>query len=205
MYRTVKFVFVATLMAVPAAAQVREVPAEPPAIVEQQAPARTPAPPTPAVAPQSGQRTPTAVAPAAPAETPRMPDPGIDRTDANIKLTVKVTDTAGNATATKTVMLLVANMGSGRVRSTGNIPRTSTQTLNVDATAELRKSGLIRANLSIQYSPESTDDAGARLTDVNESVSLFLKDGVATVITQAADPTKGSRSVSIEVTASVVK
>lgn len=204
MYRTVKFVFVATLMAVPAVAQVREVPAEQPAVMEQQAPARPPSPMgTPA--PQSGQRTPAAVAPAAVAEPARMTDTGTDRSDANIKLGVKVTDTAGGSTQSKTVMLLVANLSGGKVRSAGYNPNKGNPTLNVDATAELRRSGMVRVNLTIYYNPESNEEGGSRLTEVNESVSIFLKDGVPTVITQAADPTKGSRSVSIEVTASVVK
>jgi len=34
---------------------------------------------------------------------------------------------------------------------------------------------------------------------------VFLKDGVPTVVSTAADPSKGTRSVSIEVTATVVK
>ena len=42
-------------------------------------------------------------------------------------------------------------------------------------------------------------------TGVSESVELFLKDGVPTIITQAADPTKGQRSVTVEVTATVMK
>lgn len=152
-----------------------------------------------AISPVSIQ-TPQAAEAAAPA---RSVDPNIDRSDANIKLTLTVTDAAAAATAKKTVTLMVANLSSSRVRSTG-FAKGGIE-LNVDASAELRKSGLIRLNLTIGYTPESADETGAKLLGVNESVSIFLKDGVPTVVTQAADPTKGSRSVTVEVTATVVK
>mgnify|MGYP003704333999 CR=1 FL=1 len=74
-----------------------------------------------------------------------------------------------------------------------------------DAAAELRRSGLVKVNLTIFYQPENTDEGPSRLSVVNESIQLFLKDNVPTVISQSADPTKGSRSVTVEVTAQVMK
>lgn len=158
---------------------------------------------TPAAAP-SGQ-TP---APAARATTPAPVDPRIDQSDVNIKLTVSVIDKGGATAGTKTVTLMLANMSSGRVRSTGTLPAVGngrpTVDLNVDAIVELRRSGLVRANLTVYYNPESDDAGKARLSAVNESIVVFLKDGVPLLISQAADPT-GSRSLSVEVTANVIK
>ncbi len=210
MRQTVSFLFVAMCVAVPVAAQqaIREIPAVPaiPAMVEQQAPplppppARVPAP-TPPPAPQRAPTPPAA--PEAPS-APRQVDPRIDPSDVNIKLTVKITDSSGSGTQTKIVSMIMANRGSGRVRSQGVGPGNNGADLNVDARATLYKSGAINTGLTISYTPERTDEP-SKLTSVSQSVELFLKEGVATVITQAADPTKGSRSVTIEVTASVMK
>lgn len=215
MRQTATFFVVTLALSAPAAAQqiMREVPVETPMAMEQQAaPAQAPrmvAPtPTPSAQGSAGQRTPSAAAPAA-AEAPsqaRVPDPGVDRSDANIKIVLTIKDaSSASTTATKTITMSVANMASGRVRSSGANPGRSTQQLSLDASAELRRSGLIRVNLTISYLPEQMDDPGTRLESVNESLSVFLKDGVPTVVSQAADPTKGSRSVTIEVTATVVK
>lgn len=216
MRQTVSLFFVAMCVAVPVAAQqaIREIPAVPaiPAMVEQQAPplppppARVPAP-TPPPAPPSAPRIPAPTPQAAEAPSaPRQVDPRIDQSDVNIKLTVKITDASASGTQTKVVSLIMANRGNGRVRSSGVTSGSPERTsdLNVDARATLYKSGAINTNLTISYTPERTDEP-SKLTSVSQSVELFLKEGVATLITQAADPTKGSRSVSIEVTASVMK
>ena len=175
--------------------------------------------------PQNG--APRAVSPISPtpqateAPTARPPiDPRIDQSDVNIKLTIKITDSGSGGTQIKTVSLIMANRGNGRVRSVGDTLakdivvaggtattgsyRSRSSELNVDAGATLFRSGVISTNLTISYQPEWTEEA-TKMTGVTQSVSLFLKNGVPTVITQAADPTKGSRSVSIEVTASVLK
>lgn len=153
--------------------------------------------------------SPTPQATEAPAAT--RVDPRIDQSDVNIKLMVKITDTSAGSTQTKVVSLIMANKGSGRVRSQGSTTisaaptyNTRTSELNVDARATLFKSGSILTNVTITYTPEWTEEA-TKFTGVSQSVELFLKDGVTTVIAQAADPTKGSRSVTIEVTATVVR
>ena len=76
--------------------------------------------------------------------------------------------------------------------------------LNVDASATLFRSGVISTSMTISYTPEWTG-AATNFTGVSESVELYLKDGVPTIVTQSADPTKGSRSVTVEVTAQVLK
>lgn len=151
---------------------------------------------------------------AAPAPTPQAAeapaaariDPRVDPSDVNIKMTVTITDKSAT-TMTKVVSLIMANKGSGRVRSSGSTysaPQQRSSELNVDARATLLKSGAILTTITISYTPEWTEET-TKFTGVSQSVELFLKDGVPTVIAQAADPTKGSRSVTIEVTASVMK
>lgn len=212
MRQTVSFLFVAMCVAVPVAAQqaIREIPAVPaiPAMIEPQAPPPPPQParvaaPTPPPAPQRAPMPPAAPeAPSAPRQV--LVDPRIDQTDVNIKLMVKITDTTASGTQTKTVSVIMANRGSGRVRSTGVSPGNNGSELNVDARATLYKTGAINTSVTISYSPER-EDVPSKLVTVSQSVELYLKDGVPMVIAQAADPTKGSRSVTIEVTASVMK
>ncbi len=165
-----------------------------------------PMPPSPPAVRSVPQAPPAPVATEAPQapKAPPAPDPNIDRSDANIRLTLSIADAASSGTAKKTVTLIVANMGSGRVRSSGS-SATKAMQLDVDAAAELRRSGLVKVNLTIFYQPENTDEGPSRLSVVNESIQLFLKDNVPTVISQSADPTKGSRSVTVEVTAQVMK
>lgn len=167
--------------------------------------AATAAPQPPRV--QAGRGAPTVATPVAqpPAPAVHLPDPRMDPSDVNIKLLVKITDSASGGTSTKTVSVMMANRGNGRVRSSGvSSPSERGSELNVDARASLMKNGSISTSLTINYTPERSDEP-SKLTSVSQSVDLFLKEGVATVITQAADPTKGTRSVTIEVTASVVK
>jgi hypothetical protein len=157
---------------------------------------------TPAAAPQ-------ATPPPARAAAPAPPDPRFDTSDANVNITVTITDKNGAKSQTKVVSLIVANGESGRVRSTGvnsGGPGTASRNsdLNVDASARLMKSGLIRTFVTINYQPEGSDEQ-TRLTSVTQQAGLYLKDGQSTVITQAADPTTGNRSVTVEVTAKIIR
>jgi len=150
------------------------------------------------IAGQRGLATPPAV-PAAETPSIRRVDPGTDQSDVNIKLSITVTDKSGTVSQSKVATMMLANLGSGRLRSSNQ----RSAVLNADAYAEMRKSGLVKLNLTVGYTPES--DPQALPFDVSQTVSLFVKDGVPTVVTQAADPTKNGRTVTIEVTASVVK
>lgn len=155
----------------------------------------------PAFAQQSAPRA------ATPTPTPPKVDGRIDISDVNIGLTVNIADKNTGGTQTKTVSLVIANQQSGRVRSSGNTVAGGNNRgseLNVDALCTLMKSGAIRAQLTVNYVPEWTDEV-TKMTGVLQSVTLYLKDGQPTLITQAADPTKGTRSVSIEVTAKVIR
>jgi hypothetical protein len=170
----------------------------------QQLGAAAPAPARNTVAPVAvGQNTPRPAVAAAPAKV----DPRIDTSDVNLSVTVKITDKAPSGDQTKTVSLMFSNQSSGRVRSSGSTlsnGRNQGSDLNVDAQGTLMKSGQIRTNLTIIYQPEWTDDV-TKMTGVTQSASIYLTDGRPVVITQAADPTKGTRSVAIEVTAKVIK
>lgn len=162
----------------------------------QQSPRAATAAPTPPVA-QGGAR----------AATPAPVDPRFDISDVNIGITVTITDKSPGGNQTKTVSLMFANRSSGRVRSSGSTQTANTSRgseLNVDANATLMKSGTIYTQFTINYQPEWTDET-TKMTGVSQSVNLYLKDGAATVITQAADPTKGTRSVAVEVTAKVIR
>lgn len=174
-----------------------------------------------AVAPPAVTPRPAAVdqSPHAGSPTTRV-DPNIDTSNVNINITVTITDKSSAGTQTKTVSLLFANQGSGRVRSSGStsyatqamagaamVPMENNRSseLNVDAGGTLMKSGQIKTSLTINYAPEWADEK-SKMTGVQQSVfSIYLKDGQPTMITQAADPTNGTRSVAIEVTAKVVK
>jgi hypothetical protein len=160
-----------------------------------------PARPTVSV-PVEAQGTPAPARAAAP-----FVDPRVDQSDVNIGVTVNITDKSPTSTQNKVVSLIVANRNSGRVRSSGMAlvqDRERSSDLNVDARTVLMKSGMISVDLTINYIPEWTSDT-TKMTSVTQSVTLFLKDGQPTLITQAADPTHGTRSVSIEVTAKVIK
>ncbi|OYW04542.1 MAG: hypothetical protein B7X11_02810 [Acidobacteria bacterium 37-65-4] len=63
--------------------------------------------------------SPTPQATEAPAARPPI-DPRIDQSDVNIKLTIKITDSGSGGTQIKTVSLIMANRGNGRVRSVGD-------------------------------------------------------------------------------------
>lgn len=160
----------------------------------------------PAAAKQT-TRTPVAATPQPPTTTMKV-DPRIDTSDVNISVVVNITDKSTTGPQNKTVSLIIANRDSGRVRSSGTTSlgngNSRSSELNVDANTTLLKSGLISTYLTVNYQPEWTDEA-TKMTAVTQSVKLFLKDGVPMVIAQAADPTKGTRSVSIEVTAKVIR
>ncbi len=178
-------------------------------VAPQGQPARAQAPAAPSLTAPARMPAPQGVTPAAASApqtpTPRMPDPRIDQSDVNIKLTITIKDSTASGTQTKVVSLIIANKGSGRVRSSGiSGPDRQGSELNVDGRASLLKNGSISTSITINYTPERTDEP-SKLTSVSQSVDLYLKDGTPTVITQAADPTKGSRSISIEATASVMK
>jgi len=175
MRQTVSLFFVAMCVAAPVAAQqsIREIPAVP-AIVEQQAPplpplppqpARVPAAPTPPTsAPRVAAPTPQAAPQAGEAPSaPRQVDPRIDQSEVNIKLVAKISDTGGSAPSSKTVSLSIANMGSGRVRSSGVTPGRGSLQMSVDANAELRKNGLIHVSLTIFYAPEQSEETAVAL------------------------------------------
>jgi hypothetical protein len=138
----------------------------------------------------------------------------------NVRLEFTVSDTFGNTPSKKTVSMLVADRGTGRIRSSMMIMDTSENggsyqaTINVDATVTLpsvaapqQMQNKVMVNLSVNYVPENAIQKAAgplKPANLDESISVVLENGKPTLITQSADP-KGDRKVTLEVTATVVK
>jgi hypothetical protein len=149
-----------------------------------------------------------AVEPTMPTRTPPAIDARYDPADCNIQITLNIVDKSPAGTQNKTVSMIVANRSNGRVRSTGSTTKpdrsSSDSVLNVDAHPVLFRNGSISTDITLSYQPEWVEDQ-TKLTSVTQSGTLYLKDGIPMLISQAADPTKGSRSVAIEVTAKIIK
>jgi hypothetical protein len=111
----------------------------------------------------------------------------------NVELSLTITDST-DATAKKTVTMLLADFRNGRIRSQGN------GVLNVDAQAIIRKDGRIQLGLTVQYSAATPNHGGP----LDESLNVLLTSGKPTVISQSADPTT-DRKVTVEVTATIAK
>lgn len=121
-----------------------------------------------------------------------------DDTPANITLTITITDKIGGATQTKVATTTMANTANSALRSTGR-----GAVLNADARASLLKSGLVSIVLSVNYLP--TADAESPSFEVTQRSEFLVKDGLPMVVAQAADPTKSNRTVTIAVTATILK
>jgi hypothetical protein len=183
-------------------------------------------------------QTPSAIAPAAPdlpalqgRQTPpppavppvATPGLGISRTDRqpmpsqNVRIDVTIADTFGATPTRKTVTMLVADLRTGRIRSSLNVGILDREGktiygnigINVDATPEVRPDSGILLQLSLVYTPERADvipgsASGQKPADITESITALLADGKPTLLSQSADP-QGDRKVTLEVTATIVK
>lgn len=136
----------------------------------------------------------------------------------NVRLTLAITDETGAGDPVrKTITLLLADGGSGRVRSSAlaEKPATSTSppspfvvTLNADAFIGAIDGNRVQADITVEYSPGTTGDGGAatpaqqRGSPLNQSVSVWLNSGTPTVIVEASDP-MSDRKVTLEATATI--
>lgn len=127
-------------------------------------------------------------------------DSPIDDAPVNIKLTITVTDKGAGPAQTKVATVTMANKANSALRSAGN---RGSAVLNADARASLLKNGLVSLFLSVNYLPMA--DTETPSFEVTQRSEFLMKDGVPMVIAQAADPTKNGRSVTIEVTATILK
>jgi hypothetical protein len=151
-----------------------------------------------------------------PREQPRGEQPVIPTGEsrapvlANVKLDLTITDQRGSATpVVKTVSLVLADRGSGRIRTQGDIRTPQGYrpiTLNVDAFPEFMRDGRVRVALTIEYRPtvgEGTSEEQAS-TNITETVTVLLEDGKPLVVSQSADPYT-DRKVKVELKATVLK
>jgi hypothetical protein len=130
----------------------------------------------------------------------------------NVKVELTITDTFGGVPTKKTVTMLVADGWSGRIRSQTNIASDSggyAIMINVDCTPTARDGGRIQLNLTFDYVPDmplapSGSTRIVRPANINESMTVLVNDGKATMISQSADPGT-DRKVTVEVMATVVK
>lgn len=152
-----------------------------------------------------GQRRTTTVT-----ATPQ-PAAGISMT--NVRLELTITDQTGSGQPIKKLIsLLLAERGSGRVRSQGMVyvPRTGESPrapsyaveLNADATILRIDGDRVRVMISVEYAPAAPEGGNPdqRGSPLNQTVDVVLENGKPTVIVEAADPLT-DRKVTLQATA----
>jgi hypothetical protein len=128
----------------------------------------------------------------------------------NVRLDLTVTDQSGGGQPIKkAISLLVAERGSGRVRSIGmaipqGAPSYSVQ-LNADAEIARIEGDRIRIHVTVEYSPAAPETGVAnRGSQLSQTVEVVLANGKPTLIVQAADPLT-DRKVTLEATATIIR
>lgn len=130
----------------------------------------------------------------------------------NVRLDLTITDqTTANATPIKKVIsMLLAERGSGRVRSNSvvEVPGGPAYqvVLNADANVSRIEGERIRIGVTVEYAPAAPDaaKAGSRGSPLNQTVEVVLANGKPTVIVQSSDPLT-DRKVTLEATATIVR
>jgi hypothetical protein len=171
-------------------------PAQAPRPVSPVRPAQAPRPVTPAPAP----------APAAPGSAPFvMVEPNQPGQLVNIQLdVVLVTEGGAEATARKTVTLTLADKQEGSVRSIDRGPGSqltgpgSQASLNVDVRPVMQANGKVLTRIGLEF------QSGTEVPFVQVRAQPLLESGKTLRISRAVSP-KGDRSVTVEVTATVLK
>jgi hypothetical protein len=129
---------------------------------------------------------------------------------ANVRLELTISDQQGTAAAvTKTVTMVMADRGQGRIRTQGDIRTPQGYrpiTLNVDAIPEFTRDGRVRVQFTLEYRPtvgEGTTVETAQ-TNISETLTVLLEDGKPLVVSQSADPYT-DRKVKVELKATILK
>ena len=136
--------------------------------------------------------------PAAPDQTQSPPPARVAAQIANIRIEMTITDQRTDVqTPPKTVMLLVEDRHSGRIRTGRN-----NLALNVDASVEIVRDNRVRVLLSLEYTPQEAGQ-GAQMA-ISETVATLLEDGKPLVVSQSADPSS-DRKVRVEIKATIVR
>jgi hypothetical protein len=181
-----------------------EIPAQPP----------QPPPPPPPEPPQAPKvlQTPRGVPMTTGMEPPQMrrqKSPLV-----NVRLEFTITDQTGTKPpARKTVMMLVADGESGRIRTNNEISiplrpsfnRVSLP-LSIDAAPEVEGNKIrLRVSLDLQSQDDPTiPDLPPGGSKLQQSVSAIVSDGVVTILSQSAEPVT-DRKVTLEVKATILK
>jgi len=174
------------------------------------APPAAPAAPAPPAAPRAAQAPRPASAPRAqaPAPAPAAPAPPgsapvviVDPTPGqlvNIQIDIVLVAEGGTeGTARKTITLMVADRQEGSVRSLERSPGAQ-GSLNVDARPVVQPNGKVLTRLGLEF------QSGNDVPFVQVRVQPLLESGKSLRISRAVSP-KGDRSVTVEVTATVLK
>ena len=136
---------------------------------------------------------------------PPRPEPTV-----NIRVELTITDQRGTAAPlSKTITMTMMDTAYSRIRTGGDV-RTPLGfrpvTLNIDATPKLHKDGKIRLDLTIEYRPTAAESDTEQSTTptINEMIGVLLEDGKPLVISQSADPAT-DRKVKIEAKATIIR
>jgi hypothetical protein len=182
-----------------------------PLAASAQDPEQIPPPATPkAAAPKPDQQPAPAPGQARPEATPvPVVQPKPAGQPVNVRLDLTITDQIGSAAPVqKVVSLLIADQGSGMIRSEGQLPGYGAVQLHVDGEVRLSQGDKIRARVGLNYDlidPKAKSaEAQSQRTQIRESLSVILENGKPTVISQSADPVT-DRKVTVEVKATIVK
>ena len=124
----------------------------------------------------------------------------------NIRLDFAIADQTGASDPVKKVVtLMVADHGSGSIRSMGSVRAQGRVQINVDARPQILQSGRIRLTLGLEYNPRTLGaDAPTEWSALNQQVAVVLDPGTPLVISQAADPAS-DRKITVQATATIVK
>lgn len=198
MRRLIFFLMLTTLIATPALALAAQTPAPP---MDIPTPSIAQATTPPAAAPKPGQTAPQR----APA-----PDPLGSRAAAstNVRLEMKISDTLTGQAVTKEVTMIIQSGSNGRIRTESIVAQKFRVNLNIDAATTAYASGVVRTNVTFEYSPAPANAASgeqpAQIPQLNESISVILQDGKPMIVSQSADPMT-ARKVTVELTATILK
>lgn len=137
-----------------------------------------------------------------PAEGAAAPPPRPAAQLVNVKLDLTITDQReGVTTAPKTMTMLVADRGNGRIRTSD---RGSELLLNVDVAPEIVRDGRVRLHMTLEYRPARASTDKDVIMSITESVTTILEDGRVMLVSQSADP-GSNRTVKVELKASILK
>ena len=147
---------------------------------------------------QDQQKPKPTEAPTPPPEAPGQP--------ANLKLDLTITDQTGPGDPLrKVVTMVVADRGTGSIRSTGSVRTQGRVQINVDMQPQILKSGGIRLTLRLEYNPRTLgNDSPTEWSSLHEQIQVVLEPGRPLVISRAADPAS-DREITVEVRATVMK